>query len=179
MTTLSPRDLPNAALALKWVTAYTDFLAAALGLRGLLKNGFPQGVLQAVLADKVRTVTELADQFNSLGACPALRLAGDEHALWQAALAYAASDCWDTLATAAPVADRVASVRQSQRAWEDFCAAVQRLPDTFGDGIAVLDPLHLQPNRLGRLFQHRVRGCAAHEPADELVREEFDEPVVR
>lgn len=176
----SDRPIPTrSALALKWVVSYTDFLTSVLGLRTLLTRGYPHGVMQSVLTEKVRTVTELADQFNSLGLCPTLGFAGDEQTLWYAAVQHAAADCGETLASAAPLAERLASLGACQRSWEAFCGVVRDLPAAFGEALPVLNPHGLQPHRLAQLFQPRVRPTADDYPADELVREDVDQAILR
>ncbi|QEL20741.1 hypothetical protein [Limnoglobus roseus] len=173
-------DAPTPAVRTKWVRAYSDFLLSVLGLRALLRTESHLGIAQQILADKAVVLLELADELNSVGLCPTMLFAGEEDALWQAAVRYGTANCWRVLLSGGAITDVLRAAEDCHLAWGAFRRAILSLPENFERTIPSLDPGFLRPDCLPWLFQAGVRpACRGRDEAGQPVAQHFDEPVHR
>ncbi len=173
-------DATTTAVRTKWIAAYSDFLLAVLGLRRLDQTECNLGISQEIFADKATRLLELADELNSLGACPALVLAGEEGVLWQAVVTYGTTACWRVLQSGGTVAEVVVAADECRAAWAEFRRTVRTLTDDFERTIPALDPRFLRPEGLTWLFPAAAR--ATHSDRDEVCEattQDFDQIILR
>lgn len=174
-------DSSRLGVQTRWVEAYTDFVATALGLCVMHRAGGCLGMCQALVTSKVRQLLELSDECNSLGCSPTLAFAGEEAVLWHAAARYGTTACWELLARPAALPQLLQAVRDSDAAWGEFLGVVAGLSDDFATTVPALDPSNLRPDRLDRLFQPCLQRPHPYvrDNAGQPVGQQFDQPILR
>lgn len=145
-------ESPLAGLGRKWVRVYTDWLHSTMAIRNQLRRSRPIGLSQDLMSEKLREVVETTDSLHALGCCPAGRLAGDEAALWRAALNYFAILSNHPLLPNMAFTDLETNFGLIRDAWIEFTSRLVETSDEELSDSAVLNPSFLTPEGLPHLF---------------------------